>query len=300
MKITANTSDVPSEVIRKLCVLLAPSGVTGYRVRVMFAPNSWGAHGHAKVERNATTIKMPGVARRYLTSGREGQGYIAGTAIGSRAESIIFLIAHELRHLWQARVKRGWRVWGSRGQYSERDADAYAIGRLRAFRRGEIAGLREVADQIPPGESFEAYRQRCAVKRARVEADMAKWSALHSLPAKLRKACPVGVTTDGEHLDAPRGYVWASTGCHWITLLDDVEDTLTDVRPGLELCAIDDCDSCEPVQYGPVKPEVIATPKPEPIAFEKSSGPVLLFKGPAPVAIDRKHPGYRKWLTRSK
>ncbi len=45
--------------------------------------------------------------------------------------------AHELRHLWQAQHPKGWRVWGSRGQYSERDADAYAIRMLRAWRRSK-------------------------------------------------------------------------------------------------------------------------------------------------------------------
>lgn len=39
----------------------------------------------------------------------------------------------------QARVPKGRRVWGARGQFSERDADAYAIRTLRAWRRREVA-----------------------------------------------------------------------------------------------------------------------------------------------------------------
>ena len=35
----------------------------------------------------------------------------------------------------RARIPRGRRVWGARGQFSERDADAYAIRMLRAWRR---------------------------------------------------------------------------------------------------------------------------------------------------------------------
>ena len=50
-------------------------------------------------------------------------------------ETMIHLIAHELRHLWQQRIPKGRRVWGARGQYSERDADAYAIQVVRRWRR---------------------------------------------------------------------------------------------------------------------------------------------------------------------
>lgn len=53
----------------------------------------------------------------------------------TRSEAVLFVLAHELRHLRQARVKRGRRVWGARGQFSERDA--YALRALRHWRRGE-------------------------------------------------------------------------------------------------------------------------------------------------------------------
>lgn len=57
--------------------------------------------------------------------------------IGSRREALVVLLAHELRHLWQAQTTRG-RVYGARGRFSERDADAYALQMLRRFRRGEL------------------------------------------------------------------------------------------------------------------------------------------------------------------
>lgn len=52
----------------------------------------------------------------------------------SREEALVYVLAHELRHAWQTNHKRG-RVWGSRGRYSERDADFYAIGIVREWRR---------------------------------------------------------------------------------------------------------------------------------------------------------------------
>lgn len=44
-------------------------------------------------------------------------------------------MAHEARHFWQHKVRKGWRVWGARGRYSEVDAEAYTIRKLREWRR---------------------------------------------------------------------------------------------------------------------------------------------------------------------
>jgi hypothetical protein len=62
-------------------------------------------------------------------------GYIDHLTL-SREEAFIHILAHELRHLWQKnhRTKRG-KVWGARGRFSDRDADAYAIRKQREWRR---------------------------------------------------------------------------------------------------------------------------------------------------------------------
>jgi len=50
-------------------------------------------------------------------------------------EQLVALIAQHFRYMWQYEVPKGWRVWGSRGKYSQRDAYAYAIKMTRAWRR---------------------------------------------------------------------------------------------------------------------------------------------------------------------
>ena len=62
------------------------------------------------------------------------RGYLA-SAEYAQEEAIVHLVAHELRHLWQANVPKGQRIWGARGRFSERDADAYAIRKVRHWRR---------------------------------------------------------------------------------------------------------------------------------------------------------------------
>jgi hypothetical protein len=66
------------------------------------------------------------------------KGAYLGVVLYSLEEAAVFITAHELRHLWQRYVPKGRRVWGSKGQYSERDADAYGLKMLRAYRRGEL------------------------------------------------------------------------------------------------------------------------------------------------------------------
>jgi hypothetical protein len=81
-----------------------------------------------RMEYNPKTLKFEFVS--YSTGSR---GYIDNLLL-SREEALVHVIAHELRHLWQAKIKKGHRVWGARGQFSEKDADAYAIRKTREWR----------------------------------------------------------------------------------------------------------------------------------------------------------------------
>ena len=86
-------------------------------------------------------------AKRYIPDlkKRKNTGGYINCLLLSREEAIILVMAHELRHLWQMdhrrrRTKEGEAgeragVWGSRGQYSNRDADAYAIRKVREWRK---------------------------------------------------------------------------------------------------------------------------------------------------------------------
>jgi len=62
-------------------------------------------------------------------------GYIPSLML-SREEAFIHVLAHEFRHFWQLnhKGKKG-KVWGARGLFSDRDADSYAIRKVREWRR---------------------------------------------------------------------------------------------------------------------------------------------------------------------
>jgi hypothetical protein len=64
---------------------------------------------------------------------KNGKGYLSMTFL-SAEEELVHTLAHEFRHMWQWYYPKRKRVWGARGQYSERDADAYAHRKLREWR----------------------------------------------------------------------------------------------------------------------------------------------------------------------
>jgi hypothetical protein len=130
-----NFTDLDAGLIRGIVRAVRPGGISRFTVQVNNTAYR-GAHGHAKTLRGIVVIKVARTDARARTVLKARGAYLPHT-YGSRIEAFLFVLAHELRHLWQTAHKRG-RVWGSRGRYSERDADAYALRMLRAFRRGDL------------------------------------------------------------------------------------------------------------------------------------------------------------------
>ncbi len=86
---------------------------------------------------------------KYYDRKKSTGGYIDALIL-SREEALVHILAHELRHFWHKNHpgKRG-KIWGARGQYSDRDADAYAIRKMREWRRLHTVGIyREQPDLI--------------------------------------------------------------------------------------------------------------------------------------------------------
>ena len=129
------------DLVRRVIAFVKPSGVAGFNVNVKNS-GSPGACGRAYVSgcshgsnggRVLVVCRLGKTVFPYRYEPRRG-GYLPWRVF-SYEELLVHIMAHELRHHWQTLVPRGWRVWGARGRYSERDADAYAIRMVRAWRR---------------------------------------------------------------------------------------------------------------------------------------------------------------------
>lgn len=140
-----NYTDLPDEWCRAVYEAVLPSGLSAHDVEIK--NNDGGGRGMAYTKgsgyhttaRPFVVVSIPKTEKRARII-REGRGGYLPMAQGSRREAYVFLMAHELRHLWQAKAKgrpRGM-VYGAKGKFSERDADAYALRALRRFRREEL------------------------------------------------------------------------------------------------------------------------------------------------------------------
>lgn len=148
MKRWRNYTDLPDGELRAIYAAVCPPGLPAHDVEIK---NNQGAgrgrayyagSGYHATARPFIVVSVPKTEQMARYRWRLDGGYLPHT-IGSRRECFVVILAHELRHLWQARGKgkRRGMVYGSRGRFSERDADAYGIQMLRRYRRGELAGV---------------------------------------------------------------------------------------------------------------------------------------------------------------
>lgn len=155
-----NFTPVPNEELREIIRFCCPPNVTRFDIAFKNSSRGFRAwayyNGTPHHERSLIRrgLREPNVCQRYTPlvtisippigdvtypSFHVGHGGYLPSVQFTQQEDIVHLVAHELRHLWQNKIKRGYRVWGSRGQFSERDADAYAIQMVRQWRRRVIA-----------------------------------------------------------------------------------------------------------------------------------------------------------------
>lgn len=156
-----NETRLPSKLLREIVNFSCPSGVMDFLIRFTYGQYHSGKalaplYGHfietkkhdhgfrayfekAHGECTDVLIKIPHYVRgrRKIENIRLAhKGYLPCTQY-TREEAIVQLVAHELRHLYQAlhATRQRGRAWGARGQFSERDAGAYGISRVRHWRR---------------------------------------------------------------------------------------------------------------------------------------------------------------------
>lgn len=143
-----NYTDLNDDLLRQIYTAVLPSGLSAHDVEIK---NNGGVGGRGRAytqgsgyhatARPFVVVSIPKtekLARHHRHEESKG-GYLS-VVLGSRIEVFVYIMAHELRHLWQAKAKgkpRGM-IYGAKGRLSERDASAYGIQMLRRFRRGEL------------------------------------------------------------------------------------------------------------------------------------------------------------------
>jgi hypothetical protein len=90
------------------------------------------------------TRRFPTFVQPYQYAHHKSKRYV----LANRTEALVYLAAHELRHLWQAARLTDKRKsaplpmgHGSKGKFSEVDTESFAIHMLREWRRGVYTGM---------------------------------------------------------------------------------------------------------------------------------------------------------------
>lgn len=135
MKIT-NRSHIADDVVAQVAAFVAPPGCRGVAVTVTNA-RAHESRGRAFPHSKRVIVRVAPVVHRMPE-----RGAYLGVRPATSLEMLVHILAHELRHIWQYNNPTRKRVWGSRGRYSERDADAYGIHMLRRWRREHPLGGR--------------------------------------------------------------------------------------------------------------------------------------------------------------
>ncbi len=139
MRIKITHKTFTADTVRKVIALVRPSGISNFNVNVKNSRRGWGGRAYwmgCSYGGNGgrpTVVVRVGKNKFPLRYKPRRAGYLPWIAFTDE-EILVHITAHELRHLWQAKHPRGYRVWGARGQFSERDADAYAIRMVRLWR----------------------------------------------------------------------------------------------------------------------------------------------------------------------
>lgn len=137
-----NYTSIKKEILKEIIRFVRPPNISNFDITIKNS-KSWGGGAYYKGCSYHSRTHCPYVVIRISdklnyplnTNPRQVGGYLKHVEVYSRLEFIVYMIAHELRHLWQSKIKKGWRYYSSRGQFSERDCDCYALHKLREWRR---------------------------------------------------------------------------------------------------------------------------------------------------------------------
>ena len=135
MKLKNENKLYTNEQIRKAVAFVKPSNVSNFELHLTNRKSLFSGRAcNLRVRWADPYIKIKIGEMKFPLEKYKNGGYLA-CWLYSYDEVLIYVLAHELRHCWQAKIKKGYRVWNAKGQYSERDADAYAIHMVREWRR---------------------------------------------------------------------------------------------------------------------------------------------------------------------
>ena len=134
--ILKNTSTIDGRTVRRIIrfVLEHLPRMMPLAVRVQDNRKDW-VNGHASPWASAVLLKVPKMKRLRLVPYQYAHLKKKVYWLWNRIEILVYLAAHEIRHVWQQQFPKSGRYPNSRGKFSEVDTESFAIHILRAWRK---------------------------------------------------------------------------------------------------------------------------------------------------------------------
>ena len=148
MRIRSNTTDFSKEFLHEVFDFCKPCGVKSTKVDLYVGNTKNFRCGHMEhksfvwdsnrivlyiLKADDNRINFPHAC--YRTSQQVKRGYLSLLVL-DRIETLVEIMAHELRHIYQEQRKHKIKCHGKRRQkFSERDADMYAQRKIREWRK---------------------------------------------------------------------------------------------------------------------------------------------------------------------
>lgn len=140
-----NTTDVPTPLVKDILKFVTPENIKPVEFTVTVTNASYSLRGRYMGYRQPRVLAR--VAKRFkphrIALYQDAQNKGKKLAVTSKVEALVYILAHEMRHLWQhhgsvqhSSFPTGY-AKNARGRFSEVDTESYAVNRLRAWRRRE-------------------------------------------------------------------------------------------------------------------------------------------------------------------
>lgn len=132
-----NKSNVSSNKLREIIKFANPKG--NPLPNLLALKNSKASfYGYYIISKEAVTVGI-GNFRHFpvkIIRGKAArkEGYASDFFLRSKEEALLYLFSHELRHHWQRLNPKKPRLGAVSGQFSEEDADTYALTKLDKWR----------------------------------------------------------------------------------------------------------------------------------------------------------------------
>lgn len=140
-KVIIKNVRLPKTKIEKIICFVTPKGLKLPAIIIKPARGEWLIDGIYYANDHEILLKVAKYSdfpfKMTVSKKEKKKGYMDGFSLKNKQEALVYLLAHEIRHVWQAKHPTAKRMGRRKNKYSESDADIYAVNKLNQWRENK-------------------------------------------------------------------------------------------------------------------------------------------------------------------